>query len=124
MVHINYPYFNVLSLKTAISSTMKIFGYTKRQLALLKRLSCIKKYLTLIFRFKSELGHLFFKINILCPEQNFYFISSIRTVISLRVKFPMLERNPNDELCKSFASTYKLSILPAFFILFLSHDIC
>jgi len=77
---------------------MKIFGYTKSELALLKRLAYIKKYLTRISRLKSELGSLFFKINILCAEQNFYFISSNRRVISLRVKFQMLERHPKDEL--------------------------
>lgn len=77
---------------------MKIFGYTKRELALLKRLSYINKHTTRIFRLKSELGHLIFKINILCTEQNFYFISFSRTVISLRVRFPMLERHPKDEI--------------------------
>jgi len=98
MVYIKYPYFYVLSLKTEISSRMKIFRYTKRELALLKRISYIKKYLTRISLLKFELCQLFFKINILCPEQNFYFIPSNRTIISLRVKFPMLERHPKDEL--------------------------
>lgn len=98
LVYIKYPYFYVLSLKTEISSRMKIFGFKKRQSVLLKRLSYIKKYLIRIFRSKSELGHLLFKINILCLEQNFQFISSKRSVISLRVKFPMLELHPKYEL--------------------------
>ena len=97
MVDIKYPSFYVLSLKTEISSGMKGFGYTKRELTLLKRLS-YKKYLTRIFRLKSELGYLFFKTTILCPEQNFLFISSNRTVISLCVKLPMLEHHPKDKL--------------------------
>jgi hypothetical protein len=39
-----------LSLKKEIRPRMKIFGYTKCQLALLNWLSYIKKYLTRIFR--------------------------------------------------------------------------
>jgi len=82
----------LISLNTETRSRMIIFEYTKGELDLIKRLSYIKKYLKRIFRLKSELSHLFFKINKLCREkkklfylnqQDTYFltrqISNVRT---------------------------------------------
>ena len=88
----------LISLNTETRSRMIIFEYTKGELDLIKRLSYIKKYLKRIFRLKSELSHLFFKINKLCREKKNYFTSTNRTLISLPVKFPMLERHPKDEI--------------------------
>lgn len=69
----------------------------KCELTQLNRLS-YKEIFNTHFPLKSELGPFLFKINILCPELKFYFISANQTVMLLRVKILMLGHHPSDGL--------------------------